>query len=433
MSFKKYNQYPVVENFTRTWPTKSITKAPIYCSVDLRDGNQALINPLTIEQKVEYFQYLVKMGFKQIEVSYPSASDTDFAFTRKIIEEDLVPDDVYIQVLIPARKELIARSVEAMRGAKKAIFHIYNPTNEFQRRVVFNKSDEEIISMAVEGMKEVKRLTADFEGEVMFEYTPESFSQTDLPFAVKICNAVIDVVQPTSTNKMIINLPNTLEACMPNVYADRVEWMCTNLNNRENILVSVHPHNDRGTAVASAEMAILGGADRVEGTIFGNGERAGNLDLITMAFNIHTQGIDSNLDLSFIDEVKEFIEKTTEIKTHIRHPYVGEMIFTAFSGGHQDAIKKGMDFYNESDKEKWTVPYLPMDPKDIKRDYEKVIRINSQSGKGGASFIVSQFLGVNMSKEKSIEFGKIVKEVSDEKGVELSKDEIIKLYKSKYI
>ena len=433
MSFKKYNQYPVVENFTRTWPTKSITKAPIYCSVDLRDGNQALINPLTIEQKVEYFQYLVKMGFKQIEVSYPSASDTDFAFTRKIIEEDLVPDDVYIQVLIPARKELIARSVEAMRGAKKAIFHIYNPTNEFQRRVVFNKSDDEIISMAVEGMKEVKRLTADFEGEVMFEYTPESFSQTDLPFAVKICNAVIDVVQPTSTNKMIINLPNTLEACMPNVYADRVEWMCTNLNNRENILVSVHPHNDRGTAVASAEMAILGGADRVEGTIFGNGERAGNLDLITMAFNIHTQGIDSNLDLSFIDEVKEFIEKTTEIKTHIRHPYVGEMIFTAFSGGHQDAIKKGMDFYNESDKEKWTVPYLPMDPKDIKRDYEKVIRINSQSGKGGASFIVSQFLGVNMSKEKSIEFGKIVKEVSDEKGVELSKDEIIKLYKSKYI
>ena len=433
MSFKKYNQYPVVENFTRTWPTKSITKAPIYCSVDLRDGNQALQNPLTIEQKVEYFQYLVKMGFKQIEVSYPSASDTDFAFTRKIIEENLVPDDVYIQVLIPARKELIARSVEAMRGAKKAIFHIYNPTNEFQRRVVFNKSDEEIISMAVEGMKEVKRLTADFEGEVMFEYTPESFSQTDLPFAARICNAVIDVVQPTSTNKMIINLPNTLEACMPNVYADRVEWMCTNLNNRENILVSVHPHNDRGTAVASAEMAILGGADRVEGTIFGNGERAGNLDLITMAFNIHTQGIDSNLDLSFIDEVKEFIEKTTEIKTHIRHPYVGEMIFTAFSGGHQDAIKKGMDFYNESDKEKWTVPYLPMDPKDIKRDYEKVIRINSQSGKGGASFIVSQFLGVNMSKEKSIEFGKIVKEVSDEKGVELSKDEIIKLYKSKYI
>jgi len=433
MSFKKYNQYPVVENFTRTWPTKSITKAPIYCSVDLRDGNQALQNPLTIEQKVEYFQYLVKMGFKQIEVSYPSASDTDFAFTRKIIEENLAPDDVYIQVLIPARKELIARSVEAMRGAKKAIFHIYNPTNEFQRRVVFNKSDEEIISMAVEGMKEVKRLTADFEGEVMFEYTPESFSQTDLPFAAKICNAVIDVVQPTSTNKMIINLPNTLEACMPNVYADRVEWMCTHLNNRENILVSVHPHNDRGTAVASAEMAILGGADRVEGTIFGNGERAGNLDLITMAFNIHTQGIDSNLDLSFIDEVKDFIEKTTEIKTHIRHPYVGEMIFTAFSGGHQDAIKKGMDFYNESDKEKWTVPYLPMDPKDIKRDYEKVIRINSQSGKGGASFIVSQFLGVNMSKEKSIEFGKIVKEVSDEKGVELSKDEIIKLYKSKYI
>ena len=433
MSFKKYNQYPVVENFTRKWPNNTITKAPIYCSVDLRDGNQALKDPLTIDQKVEYFQYLVKMGFKQIEVSYPSASDTDFLFTRKIIEENLIPDDVYIQVLIPARKELIARSVEALKGANKAIFHLYNPTNEFQRRVVFNKTDDEIVQMAVDGMRELKRLTADFEGEVVYEYTPESFSQTDLPFAVKICNAVIDVVQPRSDHKMIINLANTLEACMPNVYADRVEWMCTNLINRENIIVSVHPHNDRGTAVASAEMAILGGADRVEGTIFGNGERAGNLDLVTMAFNIHTQGIDSEVDLTFIDEVKDFIEEVTQIQTHIRHPYVGEMIFTAFSGGHQDAIKKGMDFYNVSDKEKWIVPYLPMDPKDIKRDYEKVIRINSQSGKGGASFIVSEFLGINLSKNESIELGKIVKEISDTKGIELSKDEIIEIYKGSFV
>ena len=433
MSFKKYNQYPVVENNTRKWPNNSIKKAPIYCSVDLRDGNQALKDPLTITQKVQYFQHLVKMGFKQIEVGYPSAGDTDYDFCRKIIEEDLIPDDVYIQVLIPARKELIKKSVEALRGAKKTIFHIYNPTNEFQRRVVFNKTDDEIIAMAVDGMKEVKKLTADFEGEVMFQYSAESFSQTDLPFAVKICNAVIDTAQPDEQNKMIINLPNTLEACMPNVYADRIEWMCTHLNNRENIIVSVHPHNDRGTAVASAEMAILAGADRIEGTIFGNGERAGNLDLVTIIFNIHTQGIDPQIDLSNIDEIKVFIEEVTQIKTHIRHPYVGDMIFTAFSGGHQDAIKKGMDFYNESDKEKWVVPYLPMDPKDIKRDYEKVIRINSQSGKGGASFIISEFLGEQMSKQKAIEFGQIVKEISDTKGVELSKDEIVQIYKKNFI
>ena len=275
MSFKKYRQYPIVTNIVRQWPNNAITKAPIYCSVDLRDGNQALINPLNIEQKLEYFHYLVKMGFKHIEVSYPSASQTDFDFTRKIIDENLVPEDVFIQVLIPARKELIQRSVEALKGAKKAIFHLYNPTNEFQKRVVFGKSDEDIIAMAVEGMRELKRLTADFEGEVMYEYTPESFSQTDLPFAIKICNAVIDVVKPTPFKKMIINLPNTLEACTPNIYADRIEWMCSNLKNRENILVSIHPHNDRGTAVASAEMAILAGANRIEGTLFGNGERAG--------------------------------------------------------------------------------------------------------------------------------------------------------------
>ena len=431
MSFKKYRQYPIVKNIVRQWPNNAITKAPIYCSVDLRDGNQALVNPLNIEQKLEYFNYLVKMGFKHIEVSYPSASQTDFDFTRKIIDENLVPDDVFIQVLIPARKELIQRSVEALKGAKKAIFHLYNPTNEFQKKVVFGKSDEEIISMAVEGMEELKRLTANFEGEVMYEYTPESFSQTDLTFAIKICNAVIDVVQPTPSKKMIINLPNTLEACTPNIYADRIEWMCSNLNNRKNIFVSVHPHNDRGTAVASAEMAILAGANRVEGTLFGNGERAGNLDLVTLAFNIHSQGIDPELKLSFIDEVKEFIEKTTQIKTHIRHPYVGDMIFTAFSGGHQDAIKKGFDFYNKTDKQEWNVPYLPIDPKDINRNYEKVIRINSQSGKGGVSFIINEFLGVAMSKEEAIEFGKVIKEESDKKGCELTKEEIINLYNLK--
>ena len=429
MSFKKYKQYPIVQNFARKWADKQITQAPIYCSVDLRDGNQALVNPLTIQQKIEYFNTLVKMGFKQIEVSYPSASETDFQLTRKLIEENLVPDDVFIQVLIPAKKQWIKKSVEAMSGVKKGIFHLYNPTNEFQKRVVFQKTDEEIIEMAVEGMKYLKELTKDFEGEILYEYTPESFSQTDLDFAVKICNEVINIVKPTEKNKMIINLPNTLEACMPNIYADRIEWMCKNLKNRENLIVSVHPHNDRGTAVASAEMAVLAGANRVEGTLFGNGERAGNLDLITFAFNIYSQGIDPKLNLDFIDEVKEFFEKITQIKTHIRHPYVGDMIFTAFSGGHQDAIKKGMDFYRAQNCKEWNVPYLPIDPKDIKRGYENIIRVNSQSGKGGASFIISEFFEVTMSKNEEIEFGKVVKIASDKKKQELSKDEIIELYK----
>ncbi|MDY0327801.1 MAG: 2-isopropylmalate synthase [Arcobacteraceae bacterium] len=433
MQFNKYRQYPVVKNIKREWVNNTITKAPIYCSVDLRDGNQALINPLSIEQKVEYFKTLVGMGFKHIEVSYPSASQTDFDFTRKIIEEDIVPDDVYLQVLIPARKELIQRSVEAMKGAKKTIFHLYNPTSEFQRKVVFAKTDDEIISMAVDGMKQLIEMTKDFDGEVMYEYTPESFSQTDLEFAVRICNAVIDVVAPTPQNKMIINLPNTLEACMPNVYADRVEWMCRNFKNRQAIIVSVHPHNDRGTAVASAEMAVLAGADRVEGTLFGNGERAGNLDLITFAFNIYSQGIDPQIDLSNIDTVKEFFEKVTEIKTHVRHPYVGDMIFTAFSGGHQDAIKKGIDFHRQNGSQSWDVPYLPIDPKDIKRGYEQVIRINSQSGKGGVAFIISEFFGHDMSKDEMISFGKIIKEESDKKGRELSKDEIISNYVDKFV
>ena len=429
MKHNKYRQYPVVEKFNREWPNNTITKAPVYCSVDLRDGNQALVNPLGIEQKVEYFKVLADMGFKHIEVSYPSASDTDFNFTRKLIEEDMVPDDVYIQVLIPARAELIDKSVEAMRGVKKGIFHLYNPTAEFQRKVVFKKSDDEIIAMAVESMKRLMEKTKDFEGEVVYEYTPESFSQTDLEFAVKICNEVINVVEPTPQKKLIINLPNTLEACMPNIYADRVEWMCKNFINRESLIVSVHPHNDRGTSVASAEMAVLAGADRVEGTLFGNGERAGNLDLVNFAFNIYSQCIDPKLNLEHIDEVKEFFENITEIKTHIRHPYVGDMIFTAFSGGHQDAIKKGFDFYDKTDKQQWNVPYLPIDPKDIKRDYDKVVRINSQSGKGGADFIIAQFFGEKMSKDEAKKFGKTVKEASDKKGVELSKDEIIDLYK----
>lgn len=430
MSFTKYQQYPSVKNFKREWADKQITQAPIYCSVDLRDGNQALVNPLTIEQKIEYFNTLVKMGFKQIEVSYPSASETDFQLTRKLIEENLVPDDVFIQVLIPAKKQWIKKSVEAMKDVKKGIFHLYNPTNEFQKRVVFQKTDEEIIEMAVEGMKYLKELTKDFEGEILYEYTPESFSQTDLDFAVKICNEVINVVKPTEKNKMIINLPNTLEACMPNIYADRIEWMCKNLKNRESLIVSVHPHNDRGTAVASAEMAVLAGANRVEGTLFGNGERAGNLDLITFAFNIYSQGIDPELNLDFIDEVKDFFEEITEIKTHIRHPYVGDMIFTAFSGGHQDAIKKGMDFYRAQNCKEWNVPYLPIDPKDIKRGYENIIRVNSQSGKGGVSFIISEFFEVTMTKNEEIEFGKVVKIASDKKKQELSKDEIIELYKA---
>ena len=334
MGFEKYEKYPIVENFKREWADKQITQAPIYCSVDLRDGNQALINPLTIEQKLEYFKVLVKMGFKQIEVSYPSASDTDFNFTRKLIEENIVPDDVAIQILIPAKKEWIKRSVEAMKGVKNGIFHLYNPTNEFQRRVVFQKNDDEIVNMAVEAMKYLIKETKDFEGNVIYQYSPESFSQTDLGFAIRICNEVIDVVKPSVDKKMIINLPNTLEACTPNVYADRIEWMCKHLKNREALIVSVHPHNDRGTSVASAELAILAGADKTEGTLFGNGERAGNLDIVNLAFNIYSQGIDPKLDLSIIDEVKKMYEEKTNLKVNPRHPFVGDMIFTAFSGGH---------------------------------------------------------------------------------------------------
>ena len=429
MSFEKYEKYPIVENFKREWPDKQIIQAPIYCSVDLRDGNQALINPLTIEQKLEYFKVLVKMGFKQIEVSYPSASDTDFNFTRKLIEEDLVPLDVAIQVLIPAKKEWIKKSVEAMRGVKNGIFHLYNPTNEFQRRVVFQKSDDEIVNMAVESMKYLIELTKDFDGNVTYQYSAESFSQTDLTFALKICNAVIDVVKPTVDKKMIINLPNTLEACSANVYADRIEWMCKHLKNRQSLIISVHPHNDRGTSVASAELAILAGANKVEGTLFGNGERAGNLDIVNLAFNIYSQGINPKLDLSFIDEVKKMYEEKTNLKVHPRHPFVGDMIFTAFSGGHQDAIKKGIDYYRHTNSKKWNVPYLPIDPKDINRDYEKVIRVNSQSGKGGASFIISEFLGVEMNKDEAIKFGHIIKEESDRLKRELKKEEIIELYK----
>ena len=429
MSFEKYEKYPIVENFKREWTDKQITQAPIYCSVDLRDGNQALINPLTIEQKLEYFKVLVKMGFKQIEVSYPSASDTDFNFTRKLIEEDLVPLDVAIQVLIPAKKEWIKKSVEAMSGVKNGIFHLYNPTNEFQRRVVFQKSDDEIVNMAVESMKYLIELTKDFDGNVTYQYSAESFSQTDLTFALKICNAVIDVVKPTVEKKMIINLPNTLEACIANVYADRIEWMCKHLKNRQSLIISVHPHNDRGTSVASAELAILAGANKVEGTLFGNGERAGNLDIVNLAFNIYSQGINPKLDLSFIDEVKKMYEEKTNLKVHPRHPFVGDMIFTAFSGGHQDAIKKGIDYYRHTNSKKWNVPYLPIDPKDINRDYEKVIRVNSQSGKGGASFIISEFLGVELNKDEAIKFGHIIKEESDRLKRELKKEEIIELYK----
>ncbi|WP_418179865.1 2-isopropylmalate synthase [Aliarcobacter lanthieri] len=429
MSFTKYKKYPKIENFQREWADKSIEEAPIYCSVDLRDGNQALINPLTVEQKLEYFAYLVRMGFKQIEVSFPSASDTDFNFTRKLIEENLIPSDVAIQVLVPAKKELIKKSVEAMKGVNNGIFHLYNPTNEFQRRVVFQKSDEEIIKMAVDSMKYLVELTKDFKGEVTYQYSPESFSQTDLDFAIKICNEVINVVKPTKQKKMIINLPNTLEACTPNVYADRIEYMCKHFNHREALIVSVHPHNDRGTSVAAAELAVLAGAQKVEGTLFGNGERAGNLDIVNFAFNIYSEGIDPKLDLSIIDEVKAMYEEKTNFKVHHRHPFVGDMIFTAFSGGHQDAIKKGIDFYRQSESKVWNVPYLLIDPKDIKRGYEDIIRINSQSGKGGVSFIISEFFGVNMNKDETIKFGYIIKDESDRLKRELEKDEIIELYK----
>lgn len=427
---KMYHKVPI-EN--REWPDKEITKAPVWCSVDLRDGNQALYSPMSTDEKIEFFKFLVKMGFKEIEVGFPAASHTEFEFVRRLIDENLIPDDVTIQVLTQAREHIITKTVEALQGAKNAIIHLYNSTSTLQRKVVFKKSKEEIKQLAVDGAKLLVSLVeGKMDGNIRYEYSPESFTCTEMDYAADVVNAVLDVLKPTPERKVIINLPSTIEVATVNVYADQIEYMCKNINDRENVVISVHAHNDRGTGVASSEIALLAGADRIEGTLFGNGERTGNADLITIALNMFCQGIDPKLKLENIDEVIAVYEKFNRLPIHPRHPYAGEMAFVAFSGSHQDAIKKAMDIYDAEGQKEWANPYLTIDPTDLGRKYEP-IQINSQSGKGGLSYIMENKYGYTMPKPMLVEFSAIVTDMSDEKKTVMENEEIYSAFKRLYV
>lgn len=429
---KKYRAFAPIGLSDRRWPNQVITQAPQWCSVDLRDGNQALIEPMDAARKLKMFELLVKTGFKEIEVGFPAASQTDFDFVRHIIDNNLIPDDVTIQVLTQARAELIARSFEALRGARRAIVHLYNSTSTVQRRVVFNLDQQGIIDIAVRGAECVrKHAEQQPDTEWVFQYSPESFTGTELDFAVQVCNAVNAVWQPTPARKAIINLPATVEMATPNVYADQVEWFCRNVQHRDALIISVHPHNDRGTAVAAAELAVMAGADRVEGTLFGNGERTGNVDVVTLAMNLYTQGVDPQLDFSNINEAARIAEHCNQLPIHPRHPYVGDLVFTAFSGSHQDAIKKG--FAARKEDELWEVPYLPIDPRDLGRTYESVIRVNSQSGKGGIAYLLERDYDLVLPRRLQIEFSQVVQGVTDATGKELSSAEIWSLFESEYL
>ena len=416
------------------WVQKDyIEKAPIWCSVDLRDGNQALIVPMTLEQKIDFFKLLVKIGFKEIEVGFPAASETEYQFLRALIEQDLIPDDVTIQVLTQAREHIIRKTFEALEGAKKAVVHVYNSTSLAQREQVFKKSKEEILKIAVDGAALLKNLAEETDGNFSFEYSPESFTGTEVEYALEVCNAVLDVWQPTADNKVIINLPSTVQHSMPHVYASQIEYMSKNMNYRENVILSLHPHNDRGCGVADAEMGLLAGADRIEGTLFGNGERTGNVDIVTLAMNMYSQGVDPGLDFSDMPAISEAYEQYTGMHVDMRSPYSGALVFAAFSGSHQDAIAKGMKYREEHDCEHWTVPYLPLDPKDIGREYEAdVIRINSQSGKGGVGYILEHNFGLNLPAKMREAMGYAAKEVSDHSHKELLPKEIFELFKSRY-
>jgi 2-isopropylmalate synthase len=433
MNYKKYPKYqfrPVLEE--RLWPAKTIEKAPIWCSVDLRDGNQALPVPMSVNKKLAMFNLLKKIGFKEIEVSFPSASQTDFDFVRKLIEENYV-EDVVIQVLTQSRMHLIDRTFEAIKGAKNAIVHLYNSTSVQQRKVVFGKNKEEIRQIALEGVKRIKELTKKTDTEITLEYSPESFTGTEMDFALEICEAVIKEWGPTKENKIIINLPATVEMSMPNIYADQIEWFSRNVSCRENVILSVHTHNDRGTGVAASELALLAGADRIEGTLFGNGERTGNVDIITMAMNLCSNGVDPELEIGNINEIIDIYEETTNLRVYERHPYAGALVYTAFSGSHQDAISKGLKIYNEEKPKYWEVPYLPIDPSDIGREYEAIIRINSQSGKGGVAFILESEYNYKLPKTMHAEFGTVIKEKTDELGEELSPKQILQVFEETYL
>ena len=416
------------------WAEKEyVDKAPIWCSVDLRDGNQALVIPMSLEQKVEFFKLLVQIGFKEIEVGFPAASETEYEFLRTLIEQNLIPEDVTIQVLTQAREHIIRKTFEAVKGAPKAIVHVYNSTSVSQREQVFKKSKEEILKIAVDGAALLKKLADETEGNFQFEYSPESFTGTEPEYALEVCNAVLDVWQPTEDNKAIINLPVTVEHSMPHVYASQVEYMCDNLKYRENVIVSLHPHNDRGCGVADSEMGLLAGADRIEGTLFGNGERTGNVDIVTLGMNMYSQGVDPKIDFSDMPHICEVYEKCTGMQIYERSPYSGALVFAAFSGSHQDAIAKGMHWRENGDLEHWTVPYLPIDPTDVGRNYDAdVIRINSQSGKGGVGYILETKFGLNLPPKMREAMGYAAKAVSDHKHKELHPDEIFSLFKSTF-
>jgi len=427
----KYRPFPPVNLVDRTWPDKAITHPPIWMSTDLRDGNQALIEPMSPEKKLRFFEMLVKIGLKEIEVGFPSASQTDFDFVRKLVDEKRIPDDVTIIVLTQCRDELIRRTVESAAGAKNAIVHIYNSVAPVFRRVVFNMSREEITQIAVNGTTLVKELVnAHPQTNWGLEYSPESFSTTELDFSRDICNAVSAAWQPTPQNKMIFNLPSTVECSTPNVYADQIEWMSRNLARRDSLIISVHPHNDRGTAVASAELAVMAGADRVEGCLFGNGERTGNVDLVTLAMNLYTQGVHPGLDFSDIDAVRQVVEECNQLPVHPRHPYAGDLVFTAFSGSHQDAIKKG--FAKQQPDALWEVPYLPIDPADLGRSYDAVIRVNSQSGKGGMAYLLEQEFGLQLPRRLQIEFSRAVQAVADASGREIAAADLHEIFCREY-
>ncbi len=434
---KKYRTFEGVKLIDRQWPNKVITKAPKWCSVDLRDGNQALVTPMQLEEKILLFKTLIDIGFKEIEVGFPSASETEYKILRTLIEENYIPDDVTVQVLVQARPKLIQKTFEAVRGAKNAIIHFYNSTSTLQRKVVFHEGMPGIVKIAVEGAQLIKELTekevAKSGMNIRYEYSPESFTGTEIDFSIEICEAVMEALGATKDKPVILNLPSTVEMSTPNTYADQIEYFCRKMKNREAAIISLHPHNDRGTGVAATELALMAGADRVEGTLFGNGERTGNVDIITLALNMYTQNVDPQLDFSNIIKIKEVCENVTKMKVHERHPYGGELVFTAFSGSHQDAIRKGFEFMAENDSPYWEVPYLPINPADVHREYEPVIRINSQSGKGGAAFVMQQTVGYNLPKEMHPEFGDMVKAAADAFGDELSSTQIVDIFNKEYV
>jgi 2-isopropylmalate synthase len=433
MPSHKYRPYDTVELPDRTWPDSVVASAPVWCSTDLRDGNQALVNPMDAERKRRFFDLLVQLGIKEIEVGFPSASKTDFDFVRTLVEQELVPANTTIAVLTQARPELIERTFEAIDGARRAIIHLYNSTSVTQRRVVFRLDRDGITDLAVRGARHCRELAARTNTEIVFQYSPESFHHTELDYALEICEAVAEEWGPTPGEKMIVNLPTTVEQFPPNVYADRIEWFGRRFTKRGSAILSVHPHNDRGTAVATAELGLMAGAERVEGTLFGNGERTGNVDLITIALNLLTQGVDPGLDLSRLDEARRIVEECNELPVHPRHPYAGELVYTAFSGSHQDAIKKGMYAQERSGSDVWDVPYLPIDPKDVGRSYEAIIRVNSQSGKGGVAYLMETEHHLELPRGLQVEFAQKAQAITDSRGGELTADELLGVFREQYL